>query len=241
MPNSAAGWGDLCFCTVGHGPTVAHETVFLQDSHPMTHNVQPPTRHSLDTSISLLDRVKLRDEEAWRRMARIYGPLVYGWARRSGLQAADAEDIVGEVFSDLVTGIERFRRDSSIGYRFRAWLRTICQRKIMKRWGKQRGQPVALGGTTANRRIESLVEPRPSDGTEETASDVSRVHHRALLLLRDEFKPHHWQAFWRTTVENGVPGDVAADLGMSVWAVYKARSRVLHRLRLELAEIGEMS
>ena len=209
--------------------------------HSMSHNVQSTPNQSLDTSSSLLDRAQLRDEEAWRRMARIYGPLVYGWARRSGLQAADAEDIVGEVFADLVTGIERFQRDSSIGYRFRAWLRTICQRKIMKRWGKQRGQPVALGGTTANRRIESLVASPPTNGTEETANDISRVHHRALLLLRDAFKPHHWQAFWRTTVEDGIPADVAADLGMSVWAVYKARSRVLHRLRLELAEIGEAS
>jgi RNA polymerase sigma-70 factor (ECF subfamily) len=40
-----------------------------------------------------------------------------------------------------------------------------------------------------------------------------------------------WQAFWRTAME-GQPGkQVAADLGLSVVAVYRARSRVLARLK----------
>ena len=43
-----------------------------------------------------------------------------------------------------------------------------------------------------------------------------------------------WKAFWRSAVEGDRPADVAADLGVSVWAVYKARSRVLQRVRTEL-------
>ena len=35
-------------------------------------------------------------------------------------------------------------------------------------------------------------------------------------------------------MQGEAPADVAADLQVSVWAVYKARSRVLQRLREEL-------
>jgi RNA polymerase sigma-70 factor (ECF subfamily) len=55
-----------------------------------------------------------------------------------------------------------------------------------------------------------------------------------LDLVREEFDPRTWTAFWRTAVEGDRPADVAADLGVSAWAVYKARSRVLQRLRTEL-------
>ena len=39
---------------------------------------------------SLLVRLKSENPEAWRRLADLYGPVVYEWCRRAGLQAADA-------------------------------------------------------------------------------------------------------------------------------------------------------
>ena len=44
------------------------------------------------SSPSLLVAVQRRDPEAWRRLVSIYGPLVYDWGQRKGLQAADAAD-----------------------------------------------------------------------------------------------------------------------------------------------------
>ena len=38
--------------------------------------------------------------------------------------------------------------------------------------------------------------------------------------------------------DQDAPADVAKAAGMTVWAVYKARSRVLHRLRTELDELS---
>lgn len=52
--------------------------------------------------------------------------------------------------------------------------------------------------------------------------------------MRGDFEQRTWQAFCRATVESDTPADVAADLGIFVWAVYKARARVLSRLRQEL-------
>ena len=46
---------------------------------------------------------------------------------------------------------------------------------------------------------------------------------------------NRWQVFWRVTIDGHWPADVAADLNLSTSAVYKAKSRVLTRLRDELA------
>ena len=49
--------------------------------------------------------------------------------------------------------------------------------------------------------------------------------------VRREVTDSTWQAFWRTAFD-GQPGKrVAADLGLTLTAVYRARSRVLARLK----------
>jgi RNA polymerase sigma-70 factor (ECF subfamily) len=61
---------------------------------------------------------------------------------------------------------------------------------------------------------------------------------RLLRQIEPEFKPETWQAFRRVTLD-GVPAEqVAADLGLSVNAVYVAKARVMQRLR-ELYGPGE--
>ena len=57
---------------------------------------------------------------------------------------------------------------------------------------------------------------------------------RAARLIRADFNPATWAAFWATTVEDRPANEVALELGLSVNAIYLARARVLHRLRQEL-------
>ena len=58
-------------------------------------------------------------------------------------------------------------------------------------------------------------------------------------LIRGEFHPHTWQAFWATAVEGRSAPDVAAELGMSPVGVRVAKSRVLQRLREALGDLAE--
>ena len=58
-----------------------------------------------------------------------------------------------------------------------------------------------------------------------------------LSLVQGDFEPRTWQAFWRTAVDNLPAREVAGELGMTVGAVYMAKSRVLARIRQELAEL----
>jgi RNA polymerase sigma-70 factor, ECF subfamily len=57
---------------------------------------------------------------------------------------------------------------------------------------------------------------------------------RAAQVMQSEFQPATWKACWALVVEGKSGADVAAELGLSLDAVYAAKSRVLRRLRREL-------
>lgn len=183
---------------------------------------------SNSTSPSLLDLIRDNDQEAWQRLTALYGPLVYQWCHRWHLQSADIADIFQEVFRAVATNINSFQRDQA-GATFRGWLWTICRNKLADHFRRRAQEPDALGGTEARQRMEQLPDAEPEPGP------VGNLPRRALELIRNDFEDRTWQAFFQTAIEKRSPSDVAANLGMSVQAVYKAKSRVLHRIRQELS------
>ena len=62
------------------------------------------------TSTSLVRRAQQADAVAWEKLTRLYGPVVYGWARQSGLQPDDAADVMQNVFHSLTTRLTQFQR-----------------------------------------------------------------------------------------------------------------------------------
>src|SRR5215471_17178576 len=92
------------------------------------------------TPVSLLERLRRPDDvAAWSRFVRLYAPLLFDWARGTGLQEADAADLVQDVFGVLVEQMPHFQYRP--GGSFRAWLRTV----LLNRWRElQRKRRVAL-------------------------------------------------------------------------------------------------
>jgi len=187
------------------------------------------TREPDSTSASLIERVRNFDEAAWSRLSAIYGPLVYRWCRRAGLQEADAADVLQEVFRALVTGIGNFRTREA-GGEFRGWLYGITRHKLADHF-RVRSQQASAGGPEAGQEmIASFPEPSAADEADEHAI----VLHAALEQIRPDFDAHNWQAFYRTAIRQEAAADVAADLGLTPGAVRQAKFRILRRLRREL-------
>jgi len=186
------------------------------------------------TATSLLERVKARDPEAWRRLVDLYGPLVYEWCRQYGVRAHDAADLGQEVFTAVAANVVRFRRDRP-GDSFRAWLWTITRNKIRDHFRRLQGTARARGGTDA---LEQLVRvpdsPPESSISGGRPGKASELEHRAVQLVRPAVEERTWQAFWALTVEARPAADVAEELGMTVPAVYKAKYRVIRQIRREL-------
>ena len=173
---------------------------------------------------------------AWQRLVQIYGPVVYAWCRSAGLQPEDATDVGQDVFQGVAAGISRFRRDRH-GDTFRGWLWTIAQNKINDFWRRRLREPTAMGGTEFQILLAQLAQQESSVSSIYDNDTPNRGLYRALEMVRANFEDKSWQAFWRVTIEQQSPADVAADLHMSRTAVYIAKSRVLRRLRDEFLDL----
>lgn len=177
-------------------------------------------------------RLILRGEsEAWERFSAIYAPVVYGWARQAGLQECDACDVCQNVFVSLVKNLPKFRHDRP-GNSLRAWLRTITKNAVVD-WARKRQKQVGQP-TLAHEELEKALARSEEDGSVKADRDL--IVRRALDLVRGDFEPATWQMFWQFQIEGRTAEEVAAERDVSVWSVYKARSRVLTRLRELLEE-----
>ncbi len=182
------------------------------------------------TSVSLLERLRQPgDSAAWERLVRLYTPLLYYWVRRTGLQEADAADVVQEVFVVLAQKLPELAYDPAKGG-FRAWLRTITLNKVRDRAKRRQ---VELPGDD-----RALEEARP--GPDDAALFAEEEHRRYLLaraleLMKAELAPTTWKAVWEHAFVGRPAPEVAAELGLTPGAVYAARFRVVGRLREELA------
>jgi RNA polymerase sigma-70 factor (ECF subfamily) len=191
----------------------------------------PPTRASL--LVRLRDP---RDEAAWAEFVDRYAALVYGYARKQGLQDADAADLAQEVLGAVVSAIGALEYDPAKGA-FRNWLFTIVRRKLSDAHaGRARRQAHVSDDPAAKLLLEQCEAPAEGEWEAEWER---RLFARACEQVRATVSDTTWQAFWRTGVE-GRPGkQVAAELGLSVAAVYLARSRVLARLKEQVRRLQE--
>jgi RNA polymerase sigma-70 factor (ECF subfamily) len=182
----------------------------------------------MDTPASLLERLRQPGQEhSWARLVELYTPLLYGWARRAGLQDQDAADLVQDVFTILVRKLPEFVYDHQRS--FRAWLRTL----LMNRWRDARRQRAARPAEVCDADLDDLAASA-SDVLFEETEYRQQVVGRALRLIQPEFR----EATWKAWTEHGLAGrpaaEVARELGLTMGAVYTAKCRVLSRLRREL-------
>ena len=190
------------------------------------------------TRASLLLRIRDRSDQAsWSMFVEIYGPLVFLFAKRCGLQESDAADLVQEVMSSVAGGIGRFEYDPKLG-RFRDWLYKIAKRSVYRFREKRQKQGHAIGGTDAL----MMMENQP--GQDEFQRMWDREYRETLLgwaadKIRHQFNDSTWQAFWSTAVLGESPVEVAEKLGMSLGAVYVSKSRVLKSLAARVREIDD--
>jgi RNA polymerase sigma-70 factor (ECF subfamily) len=192
----------------------------------------PPTHPSL-----LLRLRDTHDEEAWRQFVDLYTPLVYGYARKQGLQDADAADLSQEVLSAVAGAVGRLEYDPERGA-FRNWLFTIARRKLANWQAARSNRMRGSGDTTLHQLLEQCPVPEENEAHWE-AEWQRRLLAWACEQVRRDVTDVTWQAFWKTAID-GKPGkQVAADLGLSVGAVYLARKRVLARLKELIQSVQE--
>lgn len=182
-----------------------------------------------NTSLTLLDGIGRGTPDAWRRLDHLYRPFLTGFFRGRGIPPADADDLAQDVLVVLVDQIGSFQHSGRTGA-FRLWLRNVCTNRLLGYLRSRRTRGTPVGGASGDQMLNAL--PAPDDAAEQFA----RQHDHALLgrlfeQVSSEFAPSTMQAFRRLAIDAEPAPQVAAELKLSLGAVYVAKSRVLGRLR----------
>jgi RNA polymerase sigma-70 factor, ECF subfamily len=181
------------------------------------------------TPVSLLERLRRpEDQDAWSRLVALATPFLFDAARRFGLQDADAADVLQDMFSLLTRKLPTFRYDPERS--FRSWLRTV----LLNLCRDRRRRQASAVATPADGPLPDVAVPDPIElFADEEYRKALAV--RALRLMQTEFPEVTWRACWEQVVNDRPAADVARELGITLNMAYLARSRVLARLRLEIA------
>ena len=176
------------------------------------------------------------DDRSWEEFVEIYTPLLYHFFTGRGLQDADAADLGQEVMRAVARAIGRFEYDPEKGT-FRSWLYTIARNKLKDFFKKRARQPQGSGRTTVMRVVET------TEANEQDLEEYFELEHRRRLYewasekVKGSYAEHNWLAFERVALRQEDAAVVAADLGLSVGAVYVAKSRITTKLRETIESI----
>ena len=188
----------------------------------------------METSVSLLGRIaNAPTDDDWRRLDELYRPLLRGWVARVGVPASDVDDLVQDVLLVVVRKISGFERRGKGA--FRTWLRTILVNRMGDYFRRQKYLPTATGDSDFLRRLDELESP---DSALSRLWDREHDEHVAAALIKrvqGNFTPVTWEAFRRHVTKGEPAVEVATALDLSLNSVLLAKSRVLKRLRQELA------
>src|SRR5262249_27017719 len=116
------------------------------------------------------------------------------------------------------------------------WLYRVTANRFRDQLRARRAHCPGSGDPAVQAALEQQMAPDESAWDDEFRQQTFAV---ASERVRREVDESSWQSFWRIAVEAQKPKDVAAALRMNIGAVYVAKSRVLARLREEVAAMLE--
>ncbi|HMB71054.1 MAG TPA: sigma-70 family RNA polymerase sigma factor [bacterium] len=184
------------------------------------------------TRPSLIGRLKdSEDHDAWREFDRRYGSLIVAYARRRGLDLADAEDLRQNVMISLSVAMRSFELRAELG-RFRSYLGRVVGNAVHRSRERPFRRPDVL--ELDERMLARVPDPREHDTVWEREW---RNHHLRLAMETVErtFDPRSVEMF-RRLLAGERTASVAEAMDTTTAAVHKAKQRIRARLKEIVAE-----
>jgi RNA polymerase sigma-70 factor (ECF subfamily) len=199
---------------------------------------------SLPTRQSLLSRLRdCHDHSGWRAFFDSYWRLIYNVARKSGLNDAEAQDVVQNTFVYLTRRLPGFRYDPARGS-FKSWLRVVTRSRISeflrreKALSPGRRQEAGPGIETTLPNLEELPDPA-ADRLDEVWQREWEENLVDAALRRVRAKVSSQQLLiFRLAATGDLPlNQVAKKLHVSLTQVYLARHRVGRLFKVEVERL----
>ncbi len=188
--------------------------------------------HSTQTSLLYrLRQPSAENAESWARFVHIYSPLIFEFSRRLKVPASECQDVVQEMLICVLKGIPKFQQQEQGS--FRGWLFRLLRNVWIDRLRRK-----AISAEEIHARGVALSPEDPSELIEE-AEYRQYVIRRVYQLVVSEFSEDQQRLFQQLVIESQPSALVAERFGLSINALYLTRSRILKRIREELAELIE--
>lgn len=183
------------------------------------------------TSESLLFRLQQDhdspDESAWQQFVSLYTPLIFFWARKTGMPQSDASDLVQEVLTLVFQKLPDFKYDSTRS--FRGWLRTVTLNKYREIYRRKSSRLA----TASDSMLEHLAPVAVAESTWDI--DYARLLvAKTMQVMKNDFATGTWDALILIMNDGRTVDEAAEQTGTSSWTIYSARARLMRRLRTEL-------
>jgi RNA polymerase sigma-70 factor (ECF subfamily) len=200
----------------------------------------------IPTRQSLLSRLKSWDDgPSWHDFFETYWGLIYGAAVRSGLNDAEAQDVVQDTVIAVAKKIEKFRYDPAVDS-FKGWLLYLTRKRIalqFRRRERDRGRSaLQLESTDRSAEVEDLPDPSGIDLESIWDEEWKRnLWEAAIARAKQQASPKQFQIFDRYVIKEQPAQDVARALGVTVAQVYLAKHRIAALVKAELDRLMKNS
>jgi RNA polymerase sigma factor (sigma-70 family) len=217
-------------------------TMMITVSSAISVSSVPGVRPGADipTRYSLLGRLhNWEDQESWRIFFDTYWRLIHSLALRSGLNEAEAQDVVQETVISVAKDIHKFKRDPSLGS-FKGWLRTIIGWRIADQYRRRRVGCERNDGTDFGEPPDLTNIP---DDEGNQLEKIWQAEWRANLFgaavdrIRQQVKGEHFQIFDLYVIKGWPVLKVARSMGVSIGQVYLIKHRISGLIKKEIMEL----
>ena len=181
------------------------------------------------TRQSLLIRARDGDATSWQDLVNLYRPFIVACLRRWKTPAADIDDLSQEILVSVVQYLPSFHHSGQPGS-FRSWLRSIVRNRANDFW-RRRDTLSAAQRDDAMEAVSQLEDPGSGHSREWDREHDRHILRCLLESVEQEFEPSTFQAFRLVAIDGASGVEAARKLGLSVSAIYTAKSRVLRRIR----------
>lgn len=201
------------------------------------------TEEPLPTRRSLLDRLKdAGDHASWEDFHRTYRGLLFGVARRAGLNEHEAGEAVQDTLIAVAKKLPDFRYDPGKDS-FKGWLLQLTRWKVADQLRRRAsaGEPLPDEDDEASSADPQAALPGALHGFD-ALWDAEWERHllvQALARVKRQVNPEHYAIYHLNVIEERPAAEVRRTLGVGTAAIYLAKHRVGAALRRELLRMRE--
>jgi RNA polymerase sigma factor (sigma-70 family) len=201
-----------------------------------------PEADHLPTRQSLLSRLKdWEDQASWSDFFETYWRLIYGFAMKTGLSDAEAQDVVQETIVSVAKRMRDFKYDPAVGS-FKSWLLLITRRRIADFHRKRKRELHPGGGEDVEQDrtavVEQIADPAPTGLDALWEAEWQRnLLEAAVQRIRRKVDPKQFQIFDCYVLKQWSTEEVTHTLGVSMGQVYLAKHRISALVKKEVARL----